>query len=43
MLQILIGAVIMQEMSDQPEFAEWVNQLLGSRLTMPRDRELFGL
>ncbi len=41
--KILIGAVMLQEMSDRDDFAEWVNQTLAQRLDKPRDRKLFGL
>jgi len=40
--KILIGAVIMQEMKNDPlNFGAWVNNLLSERLTKSRDRDLF--
>ena len=39
--KILIGAVILQEMQDKPEFRDYVHSLLKARLSKPRDRELF--
>ena len=41
--KILIGAVILQEMGDKPEFDALVHTLLKQRLTRPNDRALFGL
>lgn len=41
--KILIGAVILQEMKDRPEFDEWVTGLLRDRLKKPHDRDLFQL
>ncbi|MBI1331467.1 MAG: hypothetical protein GC165_01160 [Armatimonadetes bacterium] len=39
--KILIGAIVLQEMEDRPEFDAWVRKLLDQRLTKPRDRMLF--
>lgn len=41
--KILIGAVMLQEMQDRPEFDSYVRGLLNDRLTRPRDRELFDI
>jgi protein subunit release factor B len=41
--KILIGAIIMQEMEDDPEVDAHVKGLLEKRLSKPRDRSLFNL
>ena len=41
--KILIGAIIMQEMADDPDVAAHVQGLLDKRLNKPRDRSLFNL
>lgn len=41
--KILIGALVLQEMTSNPDLEKLVMELAAERLTKPRDRDLFQL